>query len=178
MTASKQPPGPTVDLPAGRFNDPSFNVRLLLEAAVRRIDDLAAASTKLAELRAEYSEAMRGMESARIDAIRAVDVGAVNRAAEVSATQATTLAAQVAVSAETLRTQVAATATAQTVALAAALVPLQEAIADLRKTQYEQAGQKAQVVETRSSTTGLWQVVGVMAAIMLGLAGLLVGVMK
>ena len=84
--------------------------------------------------------------------IRAVDVGAVNRAAEVSATQAQTLATQVAVSAETLCTQVAAAATAASTALSAALEPIQKDIADLRRAQYEAQGQKTQVVETRDTS--------------------------
>jgi hypothetical protein len=75
----------------------------------------------------------------------------VNRAAEVSAQQALTLSTQTQTLAETLRTQVAAAATAATVALAAALEPIQKDIADLRRAQYEQAGSKAQVVDTRAT---------------------------
>lgn len=82
---------------------------------------------QLADLRAHYDARLREAETARMDAIRTVDVGAVNRAAEVSATQAQTLASQVAVSAETLRTQVAAAATAASTALSAALEPIQAA---------------------------------------------------
>lgn len=104
---------------------------------------------EIAALRAEYTAELRKAETARIDAIRAVDVGAVQRAAEVALTQASTLATQVATSAETLRGQVAAAATAQATALAAALVPLQEAIADLRRAQYEAQGVKSNVGETR-----------------------------
>ena len=80
-------------------------------------------------------------------------MGAVNRAAEVSAAQAQTLATQVAVSAETLRTQVAAAASAASTALSAALEPIQKDIADLRRAQYEAQGQKTQVVEARDVTT-------------------------
>jgi Flp pilus assembly protein TadB len=102
---------------------------------------------------------LREAETARIDAIRAVDVGAVNRAAEVATAQALTLAAQVSTSAETLRTQVAAAATASTVALAAALEPIQKDISDLRRNMYEQQGSRSQAVETsaRTSTSiGTW----------------------
>jgi hypothetical protein len=154
--------------------DPTENVMALVAGQVKRADDLMAAYQKLAEerdrrqddlrateamhvkeiarLRAQFEEALREKETQRIDAIRAVDVQAVQRAAEVSAVQATTLATQVQASAETLRTQVATTATAQTTALAAALEPIQKDISELRKTQYEQQGQKAAQVETRATS--------------------------
>jgi CHAT domain-containing protein len=133
--------------------DPTKNVLREVDQAIRRQDDLreldAAHLREMVALRADYDEKLRRAETARIDAIRAVDVGAVNRAAEVSAQQATTLAVQVAQSAETLRTQVAAAATAATVALAAALEPIQKDIADLRRAQYEAQGVKTQGGEQR-----------------------------
>lgn len=159
-SGSYQPelPGMGVDYQGNPVVDPTRNVLNLVYAETKRQDDLREAESRhvreIAGLRAEYTAELRKAETARIDAIRAVDVGAVNRAAEVSAQQAMTLAAQVAQSAETLRTQVQAAATAATVALAAALEPIQRDIADLRKAQYEQAGSKAQVVETRD-TRGL-----------------------
>ena len=105
----------------------------------------------ISDIRADYERQLRLKESERIDAIRAVDVQAVQRAAEVSAIQAQTLATQVQASAETLRTQVATTAIAQTTALAAALEPIQKDISELRKTQYEQQGVKAQQLENRTT---------------------------
>jgi hypothetical protein len=166
----------------GPVIDPTQNVLDLVEAAIQRQDDLRALEAeglrREVELRADYDEKLRRAETARIDAIRAVDVGAVNRAAEVSAAQALTLATQVATSAETLRTQVAAAAQASTVALAAALEPIQKDIAELRKTQYEQAGQKAQVIEsqggTRSNLGLLIAATSVASAFMLGLAGIVI----
>lgn len=153
MTGAGNVPGPGVDAAGRPVIDPTQNVLDLVQAAIQRQDDLREAADRhvreIAALRSDYEDKLRLAESARIDAIRAVDVGAVNRAAEVSAQQAATLAAQVATSAEALRTQVAAAAQAATTALAAALEPIQKDIADLRKTQYEQAGQKAQVSETR-----------------------------
>jgi hypothetical protein len=159
--------------PNGEIIDPTENVMALVAGQVTRMNDLMAANEKLAEarvrrqddlrtlearhlqelavLRSEFEQALREKETQRIDAIRAVDVQAVQRAAEVSAVQATTLATQVQASAETLRTQVATTATAQTTALAAALEPIQKDISELRKTQYEQQGQKAAQVETRAT---------------------------
>ncbi len=144
MTEHQQPPGgaaPRAGLGVDWYGypaiDPTKNVLDLVAAAIERQDDLrhpvARHLRELAELRANYDQRLREAETARIDAIRSVDVGAVNRAAEVSAAQAQTLAAQVAVSAETLRTQVAAAATAASTALSAALGPIQQDIADLRR---------------------------------------------
>jgi cobalamin biosynthesis Mg chelatase CobN len=148
-------PGPGVDAMGRPVIDPTRNVLDLVAAAIQRQDDLRNMQEQcrgeIDAMRERYEGLLREAEAKRIDAIRAVDVGAVNRAAEVSATQAATLAAQVATSAETLRTQVAAAASAQTLSLAAALDPIQKAIDDLRRTQYQQAGEKAQVVEARSA---------------------------
>lgn len=149
MTEGHPPPsahslGPSVDRFGTPVTDPTRNVLDLISSAIERQDDLRGLESQhlreLANLRAQYDERLRHAETARIDAIRAVDVGAVNRAAEVSATQAQTLATQVAVSAETLCTQVAAAATAASTALSAALEPIQKDIADLRWAQYEAQG--------------------------------------
>lgn len=147
------PPGPGVDLFGRVVADPSDNVNRAVEAEVRRIDDLREADNKFndaaldhiekeASLRAEYDDKLRDAESKRIDAIRAVDVAAVASSARDSAMIASTLATQVATSAETLRTQVATTQVAAQTALVAALEPIQKDIADLRRIQYEQQGQK------------------------------------
>lgn len=94
--------------------DPTTNVLLLVEAAVRRLDDL-----RIAEIRRideqlrdhfEHIQALSIAEAKRIDAIRAVDTGAVASASEVAREQARTLATQVSTSAETLRGLVATTA--------------------------------------------------------------------
>lgn len=136
-----------------RVVDPTENVIALVHAAMKRQDDMrdlvAAHSAEVATLRADYDQRLREAETARINAIRAVDVGAVNRAAEVSATQALALAAQVAASAETLRTQVAAAAAASAVALSNALEPIQKDIRDLRDSQSRGQGGKDQTTTTR-----------------------------
>jgi hypothetical protein len=184
MTAAP-PPGPGVDARGVPVVDPTANVLAIVEAAVKRQDDLREADANLnkerdqhqqemALLRARHSGELRRAETERINAIRAVDVGAVAAAAAVSATQATTLAAQVATSAETLRNQVAATQTANTVALSAALDPIQKDIADLRRAQYEAQGQKTQVVETRAVNTGTRQWTGIIIAAAIAIGGLLV----
>lgn len=182
--ADRTSPGPATDSAGVPVLDPTANVLGLVEAANKRQDDLRAmerrhvrellglqSKTRRGELqalddigriRAEHARELREAEAARINAIRAVDVGNVQQAAQVQATQANTLAAQVAVSAETLRTQVAAAATAAQTGLAAALEPIIKDIADLRRAQYEAQGQKTQVVETQAkgANSGLWWIVG------------------
>lgn len=146
-------PGPGVDARGRPVIDPTANVLREVASTTKRLDDLRDLESRhlheLMKVRAEYDEKLRAAETARINAIRAVDVGAVQRAAEVSATQAATLATQVSVSAETLRGQVAATELANRASLAAALEPVQKDIADLRRAQYEAQGVKAQTGETR-----------------------------
>ena len=159
------------------LDDPTKNVLDLVNAAIKRQDDLRDGADRhareIAALYAAHGAEMRKAESARIDAIRAVDVGAVNRAAEVSAQQASTLAVQVATSAETLRTQVAAAATAATVALAAALEPIQKDIADLRRAQYEAQGVKANVGETRLNIGAVFGAISLLLVLVFGITGLL-----
>ena len=168
MTTLNTPPGPGVDSSGQAVLDPTQNVRDLVEAAVLRLDDLRTEQqrhgSEVLDIRAAHYIEMRDAEGRRIDAIRAVDVAAVQQAAQVSATQASTLAAQVATSAETLRTQVAAAATASTVALAAALEPIQKDIADLRRAQYEAQGVKSQTIDERTSNGAVWAAAGVVIA--------------
>lgn len=151
-------PPPTVD--------PTLNVTAQLEAAIKRQDDLrlqeAAHVRELLELRGTFYEELRKAESSRIDAIRAVDVGSVTRAAEVSAVQAATLATQVATSAETLRGQVQAAASATAAALATALGPITKSIEDLRQAQYQQQGERFQRTEGRD--TNQWVIGTIIAA--------------
>lgn len=157
--------GPAVDREGQSIIDPTTNVLNLVEAAIKRQDDLRALeSTHVREimvLRDEmfnmhntYQERLSRQEAERIDAIRAVDIAAVSRAAEVSAVQASTLASQVATAAEAMRNQVAAAAAAAASALATALEPIQKSIEDLRKAQYEQQGQKYAQIEGREAKEG------------------------
>jgi hypothetical protein len=176
-------PGAAVDASGNPVLDPTKNVLDLVEAAVIRLNDLREADKEhrkeMDELRTSFAREIREAETARIDAIRAVDVGAVQRAAEVQADVATALANQVALSAETLRNTVSETATLSAAALAQAIDPLQKAIDDLRRAQYEQQGQKQQVVETqaRGGGIGLWVGVAFGAfALLLTLGALLVAV--
>jgi hypothetical protein len=158
--------------------DPTQNVLDLVEAAIRRQDDLRDSDRRLAEverqhakeiadLRAVHARELREQEAERINAIRTVDVNAVQRAAEVSAAQAQTLAAQVTQSAEALRTQVQAAATASNIALAAALDPIQKAIDDLRRAQYEAQGKQGQQGESRLNLGAVFGGIAVLVSIII-----------
>jgi hypothetical protein len=161
MTAGDGPPpgmpvpGPGVDRYGQPVIDPTRNVLDLVSAAIQRQDDLRAAEQshvrELLDIRFGYEEKLRDKESARIDAIRAVDVGAVSRAAEVSATQATTLATAQQASADALRAQVEGARIATADALAQALAPIIKSVEDLRAAQYQQQGEKSSRTETSTS---------------------------
>jgi hypothetical protein len=185
-----------VDSFGGPVTDPTPNVLDLVRAETKRQDDLRDADRRLMDeryahvnemalLRAAASRDSREQEAARIDAIRAVDVGAVQRAAEVQLAQASTLAAQVVTSAETLRAAAGVAAQAQADLVTKSLLPLQQqvadiltAIADLRRVQYEQAGQRAQVVETRDVKTGNQTSLGTIAGIVVGGLALLMSLIS
>ena len=176
--AKSPSPGPGVDVEGNPVIDPTANVRELVDAAIQRQDDLREAESRhvrehCAVMHSEHARELRYKETERINAIRAVDVEAVQRAAEVQAAQAQTLAATVTTSAEALRVQVESAAVAARVALAAALEPIIKDIADLRRAQYEAQGKSINVVETQAkgASTGLW--VGVAIAAVVGVIGLL-----
>jgi hypothetical protein len=182
--ANGSPPGPGVDARGNPVIDPTANVLGYIDAAIKRQDDLRAAEAALnesrdghlrdvASLRAAHAKELRVLEAQRIDAIRAVDVGQVQRAADVQAATALTLAKQVADSAETLRKQVSDTQAASDAALAGAIGPIAKDIAELRKAQYEQQGQKQQVVETREVGAGARQWTGIIIAAAIGFASLI-----
>jgi hypothetical protein len=119
--------------PKGGF-DPSENVKALAAADSKRQDDLRLAEEKLsalrfehmqetiaatslklsdeAKLRAEFAERLGIAEAKRIDAIRAVDVGAVAINSQRTAEATAALATQTSASAEVLRNQVASSAEA------------------------------------------------------------------
>jgi cobalamin biosynthesis Mg chelatase CobN len=157
-----------VDIQGEPVIDPTKNVMDMVEAAIQRQDDLRTQESQhvreiIALERAhtallrELDTQLRHQEAARIDAIRAVDVGNVTRAAEVAATQAATLASQVTSAAEAMRNQVGAATAAAQQNLATSLEPIQTAINDLRKAQYEQQGQK--YAQSEGKDTSQWTVV-------------------
>lgn len=148
-------PGIPIDFIGGPTVDPTKNVLDLVQAAVARLDDLRDAESRrlderaaaershireIMKLTAEYEDKLASAEAKRIDAIRAVDVGAVAVAAERATQQATVLAAQVATSAETLRTLVQTSATALATQQTAIMEPITTRIAALERTSYEGAG--------------------------------------
>jgi hypothetical protein len=140
------------------WTDPTENVKVLVEASDRRQDDLRGEAIsslrREMELRAHYEGLLRVAESARIDAIRSVDVAAVQRAAEVQNTQQQVLAQQVTATAEAFRTS-----------LTSALAPIQTSIEDLRRAQYEAQGQKTQVVEAQADRSGVQASLGIYVTI-------------
>jgi hypothetical protein len=91
-------------------------------------------------IRFEYINKITESEAKRIDAIRAVDAGAVALASEKAAVQATVLANQVIASAEALRILVASTNIAVAQQLAQVSNQLSERITLLEKSQYENEG--------------------------------------
>lgn len=181
MTTSQQPPGPAVDLQGRAVIDPSLNVKESQRLAVQRLDDLrkmdsgqirremklhSEHSKELRHIEAAHSKELRVAEAARLDAIRTTSDAAVQSAALVQANAASALATQLQATAEAMRVQVASTATAAATAVVTAstaqaasqgqaLAPIQDALASLQKFQYEFAGGKAQVVETRDASADL-----------------------
>lgn len=154
MVASRtsgQTPGVGVDAHGGAVIDPTANVLALVEAQAKSAEALRAADIRfnemqhaylkdIGDLRARHAEALTIAESKRIDAIRAVDVGAVATAAERAGQQATVLANQVGTSAETLRTLVASTATTMANAAAQFQTQVTERLALLERSQYKGEG--------------------------------------
>lgn len=142
--------------------DPTANVLDKVASEVRRLDDLRENDkqwrSRMDDDRERHAREIRAAESARIDAIRAVDVGAVASARVEAEARATTLANTVVSSADVMRVQVAAAAGAAATALIGEIGPLKKDIADLRQVQYETAGGKTQTQESRevSGSRGAW----------------------
>jgi hypothetical protein len=152
VTAERTAPGPGVDRAGNPVIDPTKNVDALVEAAIRRQDDLRTVeSTHIRELmsvRASYEEKLRTQEAARLDAIRAVDIANVESARQVAEARANTLATQQQASADALRDQVEQARITTAAALAQTVAPLQKAVEDLRQAQYQQQGERSSKVET------------------------------
>jgi len=144
------------------------------------VDDLRESETRhqaeVARLLTERVESMMTAESHRIDAIRAVDVDAVQKASTAANAQATALAAQVVQSAEALRAQAAATAVLNESRLAVALDPITKAVAELRQMQYKQQGEKAQVQESRDKGNATGNMIGTGMATFIGFVTILISV--
>jgi hypothetical protein len=128
----------------GKKPDPTANVMALVEAAVNRLDDLHAANMRRIDEQLEshidHAKQLADAEAKRIDAIRAVDVGAAAVDREKATAQAAVLATQVLTSAETLRTLVASTAQTQAQQQAQLFSPILDRLSLLEKSQYESKG--------------------------------------
>lgn len=134
-----------------QHSDPTFNVSELVDAATRRLDDLADLKNEntkevinlnkeILNLHIYYAKELNVAESKRIDAIRAVDVQAAALYEERTRNQASILANQVkqaednsrnlvTLTADTLRTQV--------------ITPLIDRISTIERAQYENKGSGA-----------------------------------
>ncbi len=135
---------------AGVPYDPTRNVLQLVEAAVKRLDDIQSIQKKSIEdmlfLQSKMledklttfmntSKELAAAEKSRVDAIRAVDVNAAVVDRERATTQAQVLATQVQASAENLRLLVATTAEATAKQNLAVVSDLAKRITDLEKVQ-------------------------------------------
>lgn len=182
------PPGPGVDASGQTVIDPTKNVEALVRAEAKRQDQLRKANTEalrdqmkalehsisterkhnksLHKMETRLSEA----ESKRIDAIRAVDVGAVAVANTAAENRASTLAGQV-----------NAAKDAQLVALKAETDPIRKDIGDLRQSQWTIAGGRQQGVESKGNW-GMWiglglAAAGIVSTAILGVIGIIITLM-
>lgn len=164
-------PGPAIDAVGNPVYDPSKNVDALVEAAAKRLDDLRIMEAEnlrrdinhirevvnlerehnkeMREQDREHSKELRELETKRLDAVRLVDVQAVQTAAGAAEARAATLGKQVADAAEARR---AADETQRLTAqanLQATVEPLANRLAVLEQAGWATVGGKAQVVESR-----------------------------
>jgi hypothetical protein len=186
-------PGPGVDATGRPVIDPTENVKALNAAEAKRQDDLRRADARrqddirtaesrhireILSIRTHHDEErrrvneihareLREAEADRLDALRAGDQAQIQRAAEVQEARATALATQQATVQESFRAE-----------LVAALNPINTTIADLRRSQYELAGQRAQTTES-GSTGRQWIALAIAALALLstfiiGSAGIII----
>lgn len=124
--------------------DPSVNVINLVGNAVKYLEDLHNVTEKNYDEKLKlYVEALRresAVETDRINALRAVDVKAVEVANERAVKQAEVLDKNMLESAATLRESVAQTATTIAAQLQQIINPLLERVSALEKVNYENAG--------------------------------------
>lgn len=127
---------PKQDIP---YLDPTANVLQLVEAAMKRQDDLRQQqdnhTNELLNVHFNYIQRLSDAEAKRIDAMRALDVKGVEMANERATSQASLLATNVVQSADTLRSLVATTAAAATIQQQQERDQMTERITLLEKTQ-------------------------------------------
>jgi hypothetical protein len=168
---TKPAPGVGVDAAGNPVIDPTKNVEDIVVAAVRRLDDLRNSEadrargdivhireivrleqkhqSEMRESDRKHSRELRELETKRLDAVRLVDVGAVQTAAAAAEARAAALGQQVAAAAEAMRATAEATRLTASETLTSTVRPLADAIALLQQAQYQTVGQRQQVVETR-----------------------------
>lgn len=191
-------PGPGVDAENRPVVDPTANVLSLVEAAVRRTDDLAdlrhdfikekvsdlgSYFKEVNTLRSEHNKELRQAESSRLDSIRQVDREEVAKATTAAQNAIQALATTTSTLAETLRGQVATTAAAAAEQLAGMTNTIGTRLSALERAQAEGTGKQAiadpqlasLIVEMRA-LTGVQKVgegkglgVGMIIAVIVGL---------
>lgn len=143
--------GVGVDVYGNPSVDPSENVKALSEAANARQDDLRNSNNllldakiehleKMAQLRAEHSKEINALESNRLNAIRQVDVLAVNTAADRAQAAIQALAVTTTSNAENLRNALNSTASTIATQTANTVSQITERLAALEKSSYEGIG--------------------------------------
>jgi hypothetical protein len=153
--------GMGVDAAGGPVIDPTKNVLDVVDAAVRRLDDILEIRAQLTDekimrmerewihldrfgkLRAEYEAMLRQAESQRLDSIRQVDREDVNKTAAQNLAALQTLQTQTSTMAETLRTQVSNTATTLANQLAQQFAESNKRVSALELTSSEGRGKQA-----------------------------------
>lgn len=195
---------------SSKWTDPTENVIQLVNAAVKRLDDLSEVryegiknevklNKEILDLHVSYGEKLRSAdeklssaESKRIDAIRAVDVGAVAIASEKQTAQAAVLANQLTASADTLRNLVATTATTVNEQFKSVTNQLNDKIALLEKSQYVGMGKERvtdpmmdklflkleSLGESRASSKGTGDLVSKIIPWLIAAAGLVYAITK
>jgi len=171
MAAKRPSSGLPADAQGNPAIDPTANVIALVDLNVKRLDDLRELDStwteRMAATRAAHQAELAVKESARIDANRTTDLAAVQSAAAVTAASAQALAKTVVDTAEAARASQLATAVTVGETLTRTVEPLIRQIAELQRVQYEQAGLRAGVTETRvGSQVTFGQIVGVVAIVL------------
>jgi len=150
---SRTPTGLASDSSGGPVIDPTANVQALVEAGLKRQDDLRALEAthvrEVMQLRSEFNNEIRHENNERLKAQRDVDQGQLVRAAETQLTTANTLAAQVATAAVTLRAQVDSSQTQSVAQFNAALDPISKRVEELSRVQFAQQGERAAQSDSR-----------------------------
>lgn len=160
------PPGPGVDASGQSVRDPTGNVLDLVAAESKYQDAMRNAEAlhvrEVMKLRAESDEKARVSEAARLDALRQVDQTAIAADRAAAETRATTLAQTVADAAETVRTTLSTT-----------VDPILKAISAIQAIQYAEAGQRAQLQESKGDTRADISVRGMIVGLGLAAAAIL-----